>query len=129
MSFLSIEMINNKARHNLIDAKCRWRLDQLDGFEFWGTAWSNESDANPPKGDNPWSLLFSSSIMSHIWLTSICQNVDSIIELSPDNTIEKCTYVQRAVSHKKLFWALYLSLELLFNSINGCEIATSQLSL
>ena len=29
-------MINNKARHYLIDAKCRWRLDQLDGGEsFW----------------------------------------------------------------------------------------------
>ena len=26
-----IEIINNKARHNLIDAKCRWRSDQLDG--------------------------------------------------------------------------------------------------
>ena len=26
-----IEMINNKARHNLIDAKCRWLSDRLDG--------------------------------------------------------------------------------------------------
>ena len=26
-----IEIINNKARHNLIDAKCRWRSDLLDG--------------------------------------------------------------------------------------------------
>ena len=26
-----IEIINNKARHNLIDAKCRWRSDWLDG--------------------------------------------------------------------------------------------------
>ena len=26
----SIEIINNKARHNLIDAKCRWRSDWLD---------------------------------------------------------------------------------------------------
>ena len=26
-----IEIINNKARHNLIDAKCRWRSDRLDG--------------------------------------------------------------------------------------------------
>ena len=34
----------------------RWR------WEFWGTAWSNESDANPPKGDNPWNLLFRSSM-------------------------------------------------------------------
>ena len=42
----------------------RWR------FEFLGTAWSNKSDANSPEGDtkppggnNPWSLLFNSSIM------------------------------------------------------------------
>ena len=28
---LVIEIINNKARHNLINAKCRWRSDQLDG--------------------------------------------------------------------------------------------------
>ena len=26
-----IEIINNKARHNLIDAKCRWRSDRLYG--------------------------------------------------------------------------------------------------
>ena len=26
-----IEIINNKARHNLIDAKCRWRSNGLDG--------------------------------------------------------------------------------------------------
>ena len=26
-----IEMINKKARRNLIDAKCRWHSDQLDG--------------------------------------------------------------------------------------------------
>ena len=24
-------MINNKARHNLMDAKCRWHSDRLDG--------------------------------------------------------------------------------------------------
>jgi hypothetical protein len=31
-----IEIINNKARHNLIDAKCRWRSDWLDGaVNFW----------------------------------------------------------------------------------------------
>ena len=28
---LSIEIINNKARHNLMDAKSRWQFDQLDG--------------------------------------------------------------------------------------------------
>ena len=26
-----IEIINNKARHNLINAKCRWRFGRLDG--------------------------------------------------------------------------------------------------
>ena len=32
----AIEVINNKARHNLIDAKCRWHLDRLDGsVNFW----------------------------------------------------------------------------------------------
>ena len=32
----TIEIINNKARHNLIDAKCRWRSDRLDGAgSFW----------------------------------------------------------------------------------------------
>ena len=29
--WVQIEIINNKARHNLMDAKCRWRSDQLDG--------------------------------------------------------------------------------------------------
>ena len=34
--YVEIEITNNKARHNLIDAKCRWRYDQLDGAEsFW----------------------------------------------------------------------------------------------
>ena len=31
MKTLAIEIINNSARHNLIDAKCRWHSDQLDG--------------------------------------------------------------------------------------------------
>ena len=50
----SIEIVNNKARHNLMDAKCRWHSDQLDRWrcEFWGTAWSNESNANPPEEDS-----------------------------------------------------------------------------
>ena len=31
-----IEIINNKARHNLIDAKCRWRSNLLHGAgSFW----------------------------------------------------------------------------------------------
>ena len=60
-----IEIINNKARRNLIDAKCRWRSDWLDGVvSFLATAWSNESDATPPGGDNPlFNDLFSSSIL------------------------------------------------------------------
>ena len=33
---LQIEIINNKAKYNLICAKCRWRSDQLDGaVSFW----------------------------------------------------------------------------------------------
>ena len=33
---MSIDIINNKARHNLIDAKCRWHSDRLDGAgRFW----------------------------------------------------------------------------------------------
>ena len=39
--------------------------------EFLGTAWSNESDANPPEGDtnppegnNSWNLLFRSSMIT-----------------------------------------------------------------
>jgi hypothetical protein len=47
-----IEIINNKAWHNLTDAKCRWCSDRLDGTgsnrEPLG---KNESDANPPEGD------------------------------------------------------------------------------
>ena len=31
-----IEIINNKARHNLINAKCRWRSDWLDGAWSFG---------------------------------------------------------------------------------------------
>ena len=32
LKYIYIEIINNKARHNLIDAKCRWRSDRLDGI-------------------------------------------------------------------------------------------------
>ena len=44
------------ARHNLMDAKCRWRSDRIDGTNFQGTPWSNQSDANLPGGDTkpPW---------------------------------------------------------------------------
>ena len=40
----------------------RWRFDRLDGAvvgSFWGTPWSNKSDAHLPEGDNPRNLLFS----------------------------------------------------------------------
>ena len=47
-NLLNIEIINNKARHNLMDAKCRWRSDWLDGGM---SLRSNKSDANPPGGD------------------------------------------------------------------------------
>ena len=36
----------------------RWRCSR----EFLGTPWSNKSDAQPPEGDNPRNLLFSSRI-------------------------------------------------------------------
>ena len=48
---MSIEIINNKARHNLIDAKCRWCSDRLDGAgSFWELLGANqpEGDTNPP---------------------------------------------------------------------------------
>ena len=36
LKYVYIEIINNKARHNLIDAKCRWRSNRLDGaVSFW----------------------------------------------------------------------------------------------
>ena len=63
-----IETMKNKARHNLSDAKCRWRSDRLDdAVSFWeplGDANPPEGDTKPPGGNNPWFLLFSSSIGS-----------------------------------------------------------------
>ena len=57
-----IEIIHNKARHNMIDANTvRWCSDQLDGAvvgSFLGTPWSNKSDAQPPEEDNSRNLLF-----------------------------------------------------------------------
>ena len=48
-----IEIINNKARHNLIDTKCRCRSDRLDGpasfMEPLGQT-NYKSDAHPPGG-------------------------------------------------------------------------------
>ena len=63
----TIEMINNKAMHNLINVKyskmafrsARWCCSR----EFMGTPWSNKSDAQPPEGDNPQNLLFSRRIV------------------------------------------------------------------
>ena len=57
MNLMSIEIINNKARHNLINAKCRWRSDRLDGAgsfrEPLGQANPTGGDTKPPGGDNP----------------------------------------------------------------------------
>ena len=36
MHLVGIEILNNKARHNLINAKSRWCSDRLDGtVSFW----------------------------------------------------------------------------------------------
>ena len=36
LDVFQIEIINNKARQNLINAKCRWRSDRLDdAVSFW----------------------------------------------------------------------------------------------
>ena len=54
----------------------RWRSDWLVGAKagrFLGTPWSNESDANPPEGDNPRNLLFSSQILMEEEYRSIYQ--------------------------------------------------------
>ena len=52
----SFEIINNKARHNLIDAKCRWRSDWRDGsVSFWellGQIKSVRGDTKPQGGKN-----------------------------------------------------------------------------
>ena len=66
--FTNIEIINKKLRHNEINVKycqmtfpsARWRCS----WEFLGTPWSNETDAQPPEGDNPLNLLFNSQIKS-----------------------------------------------------------------
>ena len=51
-SQLCIEIIN-KVRHNLMDAKCRWRSDRLDDTVSFREplAWSNESNAILPGED------------------------------------------------------------------------------
>ena len=60
--FWPIEIINNKARHILINVNyrqmafwsARWH------WSFLGTPWSNENDAKPPEWENPRYLLFCS---------------------------------------------------------------------
>ena len=41
-------MLSNKARPNLIDAKCRWHSDQLDGAES-NREMLGQRDENPPR--------------------------------------------------------------------------------
>ena len=49
-----IEIINNKSRHNLIDAKCRWRSDWLDGAgSLREPLGQTKNDANLQQEDNP----------------------------------------------------------------------------
>ena len=45
-------MINNKSRHNLIDAKLQMEFRSTRRcLEFLGAAWSNANDVNSPRGD------------------------------------------------------------------------------
>ena len=57
-------MINNKARHNLMDAKCRWRSNRLDGAVSFMKPHGQTKvkrihkgptgeDTKPPRDDNP----------------------------------------------------------------------------
>ena len=46
-----IEIINNKAGYTLMDAKCRWRSDWLDGAVSFREPLGQTSNANPPGGD------------------------------------------------------------------------------
>ena len=76
-------MINNKARHNLINAKCRWCSNRLDGaVTFWETLGHTKvmqicqkGDTKPTGGDNPWSLLFSNSIFEQFH--NLCASVSA----------------------------------------------------
>ena len=60
----------NKKTIGSMQNTIRWRSNRLDGAvvgSFFGTPWSNKSDANPPEGDNPRTLLFSSRISWWEW--------------------------------------------------------------
>ena len=61
-----IEIINNKARHNLIDAKCRWRSNRLDGAGSFREPLGQTKVMQIRQGETlnhqGASLLFSSSI-------------------------------------------------------------------
>ena len=92
--------MNNKARHNLIDAKCRWRSDRLDGaVSFWELLGQTqvmqirerETQTTRAGGDNPWSLLFSSSITAlseDAQLSQSEQNTDYCLSLTQDSQTE-----------------------------------------
>ena len=51
-----IQAQSDRCKIQMAFRSARWR------WKFFGTTRSNESDANPPEGDNPWNLLFSSLI-------------------------------------------------------------------
>ena len=57
----TIEIINNKARHNLIDAKCRWCYDWLDGA---GSFWE-------PLGQTKGMQIHQKETPSIFWLTKV----------------------------------------------------------
>ena len=59
--------MKNKARHNLINAKCRWRSDQLDGA---GSFWE-------PLGQMQIRQDFA-RILYHIFLSNLMTQVKSI---------------------------------------------------
>ena len=70
-----IEIMNNKARHNLIDAKCRWRSIQLDGAvsfrELLGqTKVMQIRQRETQNHQGAISLLFIISIEQFIWKMS-----------------------------------------------------------
>ena len=54
-----VEIINNKSRHNLLDAKCRWRSNWLDGAVSFREPLGQikvmqmVGDNKPPGGDSP----------------------------------------------------------------------------
>ena len=52
-------MVSVKQQCQAQSDKCKIPSDGAVVGNFWGTPWSNKSDAHPPEGDNPRNLLFS----------------------------------------------------------------------